>query len=55
MCQRHPLRWQELKSIKLWSNLFRNHDLGHVYNLTECWAAAAIAALAMGIGYEGFA
>ena len=49
----HPLRWQELKSIKLWTQLFRNHDLAHVFNLTECSGAAAIAALSAGVGYEG--
>lgn len=49
----HPLVWQEIKPIKLWSSIFRNFDVGHIYNLTECSGAAAIAAHRMGIGYEG--
>ena len=49
----HPLVWQELKPIGLWKCLFRNFGVGHVFNLTECSGAAAIAALELGIGYEG--
>ena len=51
----HPLFWQEFKTSHLFSALFDDFDIGHVFDLSPGSGAAAMAAAATGIGYEGVA
>ncbi|MCP4244556.1 MAG: hypothetical protein GY772_28780 [bacterium] len=50
-----PLFWQEYKTCDIFSSLFDDFDIGHVFDLSPGTGTAAMAASLNAIGYEGVA
>ena len=50
-----PLFWQELKRVKVFMNLYQDFRAQKIFDLTPGTGAAAVAALALGLHYDGCA
>ena len=50
-----PLFWQELNRVRVFMNLYQDFHAQNIYDLTAGTGAAAVAALALGLQYDGCA
>ena len=50
-----PLFWQELKRVRVFMNLYQDFRAQKIFDLTAGTGAAAVAALALGLQYDGCA
>ena len=50
-----PLFWQELKRVRVFMNLYQDFHAQKIFDLTAGTGAAAVAALALGLHYDGCA
>ena len=50
-----PLFWQEMKRVRVFANLYQDFRAQKIFDLTAGTGAAAVAALALGLQYDGCA
>ena len=50
-----PLFWQELKRVEVFMNLYKDFRATKIFDVTAGTGAAAVAALALGLQYDGCA